>query len=176
MAADVSAFVYFLPILAFLVSFAIMYALLSITKVMGEHAFLHLIFSFIFATIFITATSVRQLVINVIPWFAVLSIALVMIMLLVKFMGKGEVIGTGFTWVFIVILIMVFFVSGVKVFSATIGPYLPGSSDVSNADPVLLNFFDWLYAPRVAGFFLIIIVAVVVSWVLVKTGSTPAKK
>lgn len=171
MAADVSAFVYFAPILAFLLVFAIMLALLHKLKLVGENIYVQLFMSFVIATIFITAGGVRQLVLSVIPWFAVLLIALFLIMILVNFMGKQEmVIGKGFAWVFVVLLIIIFLVAGIKVFSGTLGPYLPWASvnDVQDADPALVGFFGWLYSPPVTGFILLVIVAALVSWVLVK--------
>ncbi len=180
MAADVSAFVYFLPIFAFLIVFALMFAVLAKTQFLGENKFFQLMFAFIIATIFVTASSARQVVLNVIPWFAVLIIAMLLLLTMINFMNKGDMITktAGFGWLFIILLIIIFFVSGVKVFSSTLGPYLPGAlqTETSNADPTLLNFFDWLYSPRVAGFFLIAIVAAIVSWVLVKTGGMGAVK
>ncbi len=171
MAADVSAFVYFAPILAFLIVFAIMLAILHKTKLIGENIYVQLFFSFVIATVFVTATSVRQLVLNVIPWFAVLIIALFLMMVLIGFMGKTDtMIGKGFAWIFVILLIITFLVSGIKVFSSTVGPYIPGSPTAGTGDPTLTNFFDWLYSPQVAGAILLIIVAALVSWVLVKSG------
>ena len=176
MVADVSAFVYFAPILAFLVVFAIMLAILHKTKLLGENMYIQLFFSFVIATVFVTATSIRQLVLNVLPWFAVLIIALFLMMALIGFMGKTDaMVGKGFAWVFVVLLILIFLVSGVKVFSSSIGPYIPGSPTAGTGDPTLTNFFDWLYSPRVAGAFLLLIVAALVSWVLVKSGGMKGK-
>ena len=176
MAADVSAFVYFLPILAFLIVFAIMLAVLNKTKLLGENIYVQLFFSFVIATIFVTATSVRQLVLNVLPWFAVLIIALFLLMVLIGFIGKTDfTVGKGAGWVFVILLIIIFLVSGIKVFSGTIGPYIPGSPTAGTGDPTLTNFFGWLYSPQVAGAFLLIIVAALVSWVLVKTGGMKGK-
>ncbi|MEK6846806.1 MAG: hypothetical protein AABY16_01420 [Nanoarchaeota archaeon] len=176
MAADVSAFAYFLPILAFLIVFAIMLAVLHKTKLLGENIYVQLFFSFVIATIFVTATSVRQLVINVLPWFAVLLIALFLLMVLIGFMGKTDVmIGKCFGWIFVIFLIIIFLISGVKVFSGTIGPYIPGSTTAGTGDPTLTNFFEWLFSPRVGGAVLLIIVAALVSWVLVKTGGMKGK-
>lgn len=177
MVADVSAFVYFAPILAFLIVFAIMLAILNKTKLLGENIYIQLFFSFVIATIFVTATSVRQLVLNVVPWFAVLLIALFLLMALVGFMGDGGkgIIGKGVGWVFVILLIIIFLVSGVKVFSSTVGPYIPGSPTAGTGDPTLTTFFDWLYSPQVTGAFLLIIVAALVSWVLVKSGGMKGK-
>lgn len=176
MAADVSAFVYFLPILAFLIVFAIMLAVLNKTKLLGDNIYIQLFFSFVIATIFVTATSVRQLVLNVVPWFAVLLIALFLLMALIGFMGKTDaMVGKGVGWIFVILLLISFLVSGVKVFSGTIGPYLPGSPTLGTGNPTLTNLFEWLYSPQVGGAFLLIIVAALVSWVLVKTGGMKGK-
>lgn len=180
MAADVSSFTYFAPILVFLIVFAIMIALLHKTKLVGENMYIQVFLSFVIATIFITASSARQLVLNVVPWFAVLLIALFLIMGLVGFIGgksTENMVGSTVGWVFIVLLIIVFLVSGVKVFSNSLGPYLPDATyeEVENANPNLVNFFSWLYSPRVKGFLLLIAVAAVVTWVLVKTGGVNPK-
>ena len=181
MATDVSSFVYFTPIMVFLVVFVIMVALLHKTKLIGENMYLNIFLSFVIATIFITASSVKQLVLNVIPWFALLLIALFLIMALIGFMGgkADSVISKGMGWVFVVLLILVFLVSGIKVFSNSISPYLPTAtnSQVAGANPTLVYFFSWLYSPQVKGFFLLIAVAVFVTWFLWKTGGiNPAKK
>ena len=179
MAADVSAFVYFAPILAFLAVFAIMLAVLHKTKLIGENMYVQVFFSFLIATIFVTLSSVRQLVLYVIPWFAVLLIALFLIMLIIHFIGKNDtMIGKGFGWVFVILLIIIFLVSGIKVFSGTLGPYLPSATyeDVQNADPTLVGVFEWLYSPPVVGFILIAVVAAIVTWVLVRTGGMGGKK
>ena len=179
MAADVSSFVYFAPVLVFLVVFAIMIALLHKTKLIGENMYIQVFFSFVIATIFITASSVRQLVLNVIPWFSLLLIALFLIMALIGFMGKTDaMMGKGVAWVFVILLIIIFIVSGVKVFSSSISPYLPDATytEVSAGNPNLVHFFSWLYSPRVKGFLLLVAVAAGVTWVLVKTGGVPGKK
>ncbi len=180
MATDVSSFVYFAPIMVFLVVFVIMVALLHKTKLVGENMYIHIFLAFVIATIFITASSIKQLVLNVIPWFAVLLIALFLIMALVGFMGKTDVIiNKGMGWVFVVLLIIIFLVSGIKVFSNSVSPYLPTATnyEVSNGNPTLVYFFSWLYSPQVKGFFLLIAVAIFVTWFLWKTGGiTPTGK
>ena len=102
-------------------------------------------------------------------------------MALVGFMGDSgkSIVSKSMGWVFVVILILIFLVSGIKVFSNSVSPYLPTatSSQVSNGNPTLVYFFSWLYSPQVKGFFLLIGVAIFVTWFLWKTGGiTPAKK
>jgi hypothetical protein len=172
-AADVSSFTYFAPVLTFLAVFGIMVAVLHKTKLLGDKIPINIFVSFVIASIFITAGSVSQLVLDVIPWFAVLLIALFLILILVGFMEKTDaVMGKGMAWIFVVLLIFIFIVSGVKVFSNSLAPYLPTATydDVSKGSPGLIGFFSWLYSPQVKGFFLLIGVAALVTWILVRKG------
>lgn len=180
MAADVSSFVYFSPVLVFLAVFGIMVALLHKTKLLWDNVPLNIFVSLVIATIFITASSAAEVLLNVVPWFAVLIIALFLIMALVGFMGKSAegVMGKGFAWVFIILLILVFMVSGIKVFSNSLAPYWPTATydDVSSGDPNLVSFFSWLYSPKVRGFFLIVITAAIVTWLMVRKGGLSGGK
>ncbi len=179
MAADVSSFVYFSPVLVFLAVFAIMTALLHKTKLLNDRLPLNIFVSFVIATIFISASSATKLLLNVIPWFAVLIIALFLIMLLVANIKGGDaMVSKGIGWVFVILLIIVFLVSGIKVFAHTLAPYWPSATydDVSQGDPQLVNFFAWLYSPKVKGFFLLIGTAALVTWFLMKYSGMAGKK
>jgi hypothetical protein len=180
MAADVSSFVYFAPVLVFIAVFGIMVAFLHKTKLLWDNLAFNIFVSFVIATIFITASSAGEVLLNAIPWFVVLLVTLVLMMAMIQFMGKGAegMIGKGFAWVFIILLIIIFLISGIKVFSNSLAPYLPGAtySDVSTGDPQIVNFFAWLYSPKVRGFFMIIIAAVLVTWFMIKGGLTGSKK
>ena len=169
MVADISAIAYFAPILSFLLVFVLMFAVLAKTKTIGEEKFIQLFVSFIIATIFITAAGVRQLVLDVVPWFAVFTIALFFILILAGFMGKTKLIGKGTGWFFIVLIIVVFIISGIKIYSTTFTPYFPGNSYGSGGDSNILYFTDFLYSTRFLGAILLLGVAALVSWVLVKT-------
>jgi len=169
MFADVSAITYFAPILSFLMVFVLMFALLAKTKILGEEKFIQLFISFLIATIFITAASVRQLVLDVIPWFAVFVVALFCILALAGFIGKGDLIGKGVGWVFIILVIALFVISGVKIFSIAFTPYLPGPSYGTGGNSDILYFTDFIYSARFLGAALLLGVAALVSWVLVKT-------
>lgn len=181
MAADVSSFIYFSPVLVFLVVFGIMVALLHKTKLLHDNLTVNIFVSFVVAAIFITASSAGEVLLNVIPWFAVLLIALFLIMALVSFIGddaKKSIMGKGMGWVFVVLLIIVFLVSGIKVFSNSLAPYWPTATyeEVAGGDPQLVGFFAWLYSPQVKGFFLLVGVAALVTWLLVRKGGLDGKK
>lgn len=152
MIVDVSSFVDLLPILTFLIVFVLVFVVLDKTKVV-ENLFFQLLVAFLLATVFVTASGAREYVQNIIPWFAVLLVCLFFILVLIGFVGKdiasmNKGIGMGFVFV----LLAVFIVSAVIVFSSNVRPY-----------------YEQLAAsPRLYGALLLLGVSVLVSWVLVK--------
>ena len=168
MAADVSGITYFAPLLAFLIVFIILFALLKKTSLLGDETFIHLFISFIIATIFVSAAGVRNYVLTIVPWLAVLIIALFFILFLLSFVGKStEFMHKGIGITFIILLAIVFLVSGFIVFSESIYPYLPGNYGTGD-DPNLLSLLGWLYSGRVVGALSLVAVSALVSWVLVR--------
>src|SRR3989338_1531187 len=164
MPVDVSGFSYFLPLMAFFIVFIILYALLVKTKILGDNSFTHLFVSFILAIVFVTAIGVKQYVLTVIPWFAVLIVCLFLIFMIIGFVGKpiegmNKTVGV----VFVVLLVIVFLVSAIQVFGNTLGPYLPGGGT---------SFADWVYSGQVVGALILLVIAGIVSWVLVKSAKS----
>ena len=168
MAVDISGITYFAPLLAFLIVFVILFALLKKSSILGESTFVQLFMSFIIATIFVSAAGVRNYVLTIAPWFAVLVIALFFILFLLAFVGKStEFMHKGIGITFVILLAIVFLVSGFVVFSQSIYPYLPGSSGYG-ADPNIILLLNWLFTGRVAGALALVAVSALVSWVLVR--------
>jgi len=169
--ADVSALAFLSPIFAFLAVFVIMFALLMKTKLLGDdsHPWINLFVSFIIGILFVAVSPLREFVLIVVPWFAILLLGIFFIMVLVGLMGKtDDVIGKGLAWFFIIILIGIFVVSGAFVFSDNIFPYLPGPDFGIDGDPETLVFFSWLYSPKVSGAILLLVLAGAVGFVLIK--------
>jgi len=167
MVADVSAVTYFAPILAFLLVFIVVFAVLYKTKFLSELLFVQLLVSFVVAAVFVSIGSVRQYVTVISAWFAVLAVSLFFLLFLLNFIGKW----TDSNWVagvVVVVLLLVFLVSALKVFAGGLGPYLPGSVSQVDGNPVMAGIIGWLVSPPVLGAILLIIVCVVVTWVLVK--------
>lgn len=175
---DLSGIEYFLPILSFLVVFIIVFAVLNKTKIIGENKWWQLFVSFVFATIFISAAGARDYVLNIIPWFAILVVSFVLILVVVSFIGKPvENMNKGLGMAFVIILILAFLVSALFVFSDYITPYLPWSQGYgSGGNPNVLGVLDWIFSPRVFGAILLLIVSAVVSWILVKSGGNGKDK
>lgn len=168
MVVDLSATTYFLPLLSFLLVFLISFVVLVKTDIV-ENKWVQLFVSFLLATLFISVGGARQYVENVTPWFVVLIVSLFFMLLLVGFVGKPlEKFPKGIGITFVVLLFILFIVSGLAVFSSSIVPYLPGNLGYEGGNPSAIQFFDWLYTPKVAGAVLLIIISALVSWVLVK--------
>ena len=157
MAIDISWISYFAPILAFLIVFVILFALLNRTKLIGENAWVQLFISFLTATIFVSGAGVRDYVLTITPWFALLIVSLFFVLFIVGFVGKpAEFMQKGIGVASVLVLIVIFLISGFIVFSDVLGSYLPGGPAG-----------DLIYTSRVFGALLLLVICAVVSWVLV---------
>lgn len=161
MAVDISGISYFAPILAFLVVFVVVFALLNKTKLLGESGGIQLFVSFLIATIFVSAGGVRDYVLTITPWFGALVVSLFFVLFLLGFVGKPiEGMTKGIGIVFVSALVVVFLVSGFVVFSNVLWPYLPGGGNVASLREI--------YNSRAFGALLLVGLSALVSWVLVK--------
>ena len=175
MVVDVSGIAYFAPIWSFLIVWAISYAVFAKTKIIGENNTFIVFVAFVIASIFVTVGGLRQYVLTVVPWAAVLIVSAAFVLALMGFVGSSDSVKKGAGLVLVVIFAIVFLVSGIFVYSSVIGPYLPGSSmSAPNSD--IKTITDWLYSGRVSGAVLLIIASAVVSWILLKTGAAVAGK
>ncbi|MEK6848537.1 MAG: hypothetical protein AABX65_02810 [Nanoarchaeota archaeon] len=154
MAADITGLAYFIPILGFLFVFVMSFAVLVKTKILGESAFVNVFISFILAIIFATVSSARQYVTAVMPWFVVLLIAIFFISLLIGMAGKkvDEFLKPGFIWVFVVLLLVIFIIAAINVFSFNFTLYIPAK----------------LLENRIFGAVLLLIIAAITAWILTK--------
>lgn len=170
MVVDVSGISYFAPILAFLIVFIILFALLNKTKLIGENAFFQIFVSFVIATVFVSAAGVREYVLTITPWFALLVVSLFFILFVIGFVGKPvEGMAKGIGIFFVIVLIIIFLVSGFVVFSDFIVPYLPGGTG-EGADPALFRLSNEFYTSRVFGAVLLLGIGIFVSWILSRSG------
>jgi len=169
MPADVSAITYFAPIAAFLLVFAFVFAILLKTKILGEHKVGTLVVAFIVATLFVSAAGAVSYIKAIVPWFAVLVVSLVFLMVLTGFIGKpAQFMNKGIGIAFVIIFALVFLISGFIIFSSSILPYLPGPGFGSGDSVETTIALDYLYSPRVGGAILLVIISAIVAVVLVK--------
>ena len=156
MIVDLSFITYIAPILAFLIVFVVCFAILKASNILGESKFIDSFVSLVIATLFVSMAGLRDFVIKIVPWVAVLIISLFFVFILLKFSGS-ENFEKGFGIVAVIFLLIVFLVSGYVVFNESLLLFL-GEDWVSNI----------LLSSRVIGAGLLIIIAAIVSWILVK--------
>ncbi len=151
---DVSGLLYFMPIFSFIFVFIIVYSLLTKYKILGEEKFINSLMAAIFATAFITASSVRTYVETITPWFVVLVVALFFILTIIGFSQKKveDIIGKNFVVGLVIVVMLIFFFAGIKVFSTVLTPLF---FKISNDD-------------RFLGGILIFLVASLMSWIFTK--------
>lgn len=80
----------FTPLFSFLLVFVVVYALLEKTRVMGENRGLHSMIALCIALIIIISPAVNQIIVETTPWFVLLFVFLMFLLMGVKFMGISE--------------------------------------------------------------------------------------
>jgi len=154
MAVDLSTFEYYLPILVFLLVFVVVFAVLALTKVLGDSKFVQLLIAFLVAIIFVSAAGARKYVLTITPWFAVLLVALTFILVAIGLFGKApEFLTKGVGIVFVIGLLLVFLISAYFVFSSS---------------PFWESIKGWVTTPKILGAIVLLAISALVSWILVK--------
>lgn len=161
---------FFKPLLVFLMIFIIFYALLKNTKVLGGENFIQMFSAFLISSIFVTTNNIQELVLVVTQGFTILIIAGFFMLALTGFLGKSEIIGKGFAWIFVISMFVIFIISGMKIFGKNLFSYLPGPNYGVGMDKGILYFLDILYSPNVLGTILFVAITGVVMLILVKSG------
>jgi len=166
---DISGINYFLPIISFILVFIIGYAVLNRTKIF-ENKGIELFIAFLISILFISVVNARIYLELIAPWFVIPLVSLFVILVLTGFVGKDvDKFKKGFGIAFIFILFAIFLISAFFVFSSSITPYLPGG-DARYADPYFLSLTSWLFSSKFGGALLLILVGLLVSWILTRTG------
>jgi len=169
MPTDLTAISYFAPIAAFLIVFLVVYAILARTKLLEENKWFNLFISLFIASIFVSAAGAISFIKTIVPWFAVLIVSLAFLLMITGFVGKStEFMNKGIGVAAVIVLIIVFLVSGFVIFSSSIFPYLPGPGFGTGESLETTLALDYLYSPRITGAILLIIISAIVSWVLIK--------
>ena len=166
---DVSGISYFMPILAFLLVFVIVFAVLMKIKFGNEHKALQIAASFLVATIFVTGFGAVSYLKNISTWFAVLIVTGIFLIAIIGMFGENAGLTKGIGVVFVVIAMIAFLVSGMVVYGNYISPYLPWGNSVGDSTGVGATT-EWLYSGRVAGAILLFVVGGIVAFVLSRGG------
>ncbi len=158
MPVDLSGLSYFLPIAGFLFVFAIVYALLDKTKILGDNKPTNLIIAAIIAVIFSTLAPAQRYVEKVTPWFAILALSLFFILIIIGLSQQeiSNIMKPWFVWIFIALLILIFLISAVSVFPALFG----------NIWFEITKFVT--LRSQIAGGIILLIIAGITAWIISK--------
>jgi hypothetical protein len=119
------------------------------------------------AVIFMSFSSLDLYVRTIIPWFIALFVCVFLVLLLGGLATKDvtKLMTNNFGWVTIVLLLIIFLVSAIKVFNPVFHPDLIITSGEGTS---LIEQIRYGADGTIFGTILLIIIAGVVSWVLVK--------
>jgi hypothetical protein len=162
---DVTGLGYFVPIFGFLLVFVVVFAILKKLKILGDNTWSLFFTALSIGVIFVTMTSVRTVVENVVPWFALLIVAMFFIFVVLGFsQGKFDKAPTWLMWTFVVILVGVFLISLAMVYNNTFSYLLSGPFSADQS----ISVFNFFYSPNFWGSALLLIIAGLAAWVMTK--------
>jgi len=134
------------------------------TPVFGENKGINSLIAFAIAFLFILTPDIIGIVKTMTPWFMILLIFLLMIVLLFMFVGvKEEGITKAFTeksvvWVIIVLSIIIFAYAMTQVYGSQIQTIYAGEN-VTGPEPVTKQVGKIIFHPRILGVVLLLIIA-----------------
>ena len=119
------------PVLMFLFIFAIIYAILQGTKVIGDSKVIHALIAAVFGFVMLFSSKIAEVIMIMIPWFVVVGILGVLILIILKSLGvsdsaiQSQAKGNGVVWTVIIIFLIIFVGAMISVF---------GNNDDSGTD------------------------------------------
>jgi len=167
MALDVAWVAYGTPIYAFLLVFAIVYAIMAKINIVGESKAINGFIALIFAVIFLSFATIREYLVNVTVWFTVLLTGAFLFMLVIMFMIKDpSKFFKPLAIVFIILLALVMIIALFYTFPET-KAYLPGESE-SGANETLINIKHFILRDSTLSGILLIVVAAIAIFVVTR--------
>lgn len=165
MAVTSPSLAYVMPFISFLFVFVVTYALLAKTKILGGNSVISLLASFLIALMFFFNPTATQFTVATVPWMAVLITALVFILLILTFV-HGKIDDFVKSPVVALILIAVILLIFIGAASNVLGPLL--SLIEGKGVEEQTGIFGLILNPTVLGALIILVVAAVTSWILMK--------
>lgn len=168
MALNISGIYFFMPVFSFLFVFVVVYAILAKTKVLGDSK-VNLMVSFVMAIIFMNFSSMQLYVETMLPWFVVFLVCIFLVLVVISFSTKdaSKLMSPAFAWVMVAILVIIFVISAIKVFNPV---FHPEYGITSGPYPQLISQIRGVFDSNASGTILLLVVAGVVTWVLVRKG------
>ncbi|MEK6852830.1 MAG: hypothetical protein AABX59_03035 [Nanoarchaeota archaeon] len=175
---NVGLLTYFMPLFMFMFAFALMYAFLTKTKILGDAVFTNALVSFVIAIIFVTTPLAVQFTGILIPWMVVFFVSALFIFLIYVWLGNKDgglglieaTQSTAIAWGVVVVLIIIFLYAGIQTFGPILAPFAPGmpvpTENLTPSEVIGFQIRSVLFNPAVLGVSLLFIIAALTAWVL----------
>jgi len=161
---DIGILNYFVPAFVFLLIYGILLALLEKTKIFGEGKAVNQVVALAIAVLFVLTPDLVGIVKIITPWFTVMFVFLLMVIMLFLFVGvkEGDVAGVfkerGTVWIIIVICLTIFIYALTQVYGAQIQTIYAGgnATEQGGLNQVIGQI---IFHPRVLGMFFLLVLA-----------------
>lgn len=161
---DIGILDYFAPAFVWLLVFGVLFAILEKTKVFGEKTGINSLVAFSISLLFLLTPDLVNIVKVITPWFTILFIFVLMIVLLFLFVGvkESEISGAfserGMVWIILMIMFVIFFYGLTQVYGAQIQTIYGGAEAGADAS-VSQQVGKILFHPRVLGMVILLLIA-----------------
>lgn len=162
---DIGILEYFTPVFVFLFVFAIVYALLDKTGILGESKALKSLVAFTLSMLFILTNNMVKLITVMTPWVVILLIAVLFIMLFFMFVGaKNEQITGVFTekvtvWIVLGVLATIFIYAMTQVYGQDVHTIYGEGNVTTDSSGLNQAVGKILFHPKMLGVILILVIA-----------------
>ncbi|HII14969.1 MAG TPA: hypothetical protein HA362_01540 [Nanoarchaeota archaeon] len=161
---DIGILDYFVPVFVFLLIFGIIFALLEKVSIFGKNKGLNALIAFAIAFLFILTPDLLGIVKIMTPWFTILFVFVIMIVLLFMFVGvKESVITEAITdkgaWIIIVICVIILIYAMTQVYGSQIQNINTDGNLTESGTSVTSQIGKVIFHPRVLGMFLLLLIA-----------------
>ena len=170
------------PILSLLFVMAVVFGVLSMTKLFGDNKGIHILIAFILGVLVLLMPNVNKVITIMMPWFTFLFIFIIFMLLIYKIFGATDADISGFLkaertvgWLIVIVALLIAGgsmakVYGEKLLPLTTGPAVEGAqgAPVSGGTGTVStatgtyggNLAAAFFHPKILGFGLIMIIAV----------------
>lgn len=161
---DIGILNYFVPAFVFLLVYGILLAMLEKIKVFGEGKAVNQVIALAIAVLFVLTPDLVGIVKIITPWFTVMFVFLLMIMMLFLFVGvkEGEIskqfTDRGTVWIIIVICLTIFIYALTQVYGAQIQT-IYGGANATEQGGLNQVIGQIIFHPRVLGMLFLLVIA-----------------
>ena len=174
---DIGLLQYFSVIFPVLLVFAVVFSILTTTKVLGENKAINALVAVVLALMVLLVPEIVDVINFMAPWFVILFIFLILLLLIYRMLGATDRDIAEFIkadrpikWAIFSVGLIIFLAALGTVFGQQIGPYL-GSEETANVTTEDIqegvatgnweqNLFATLFHPKILGVILIFAIAV----------------